>query len=301
MKHKINEFMNNKKYSRIKISIIFVLSLFAISLGSICFSYYFTTGSYSGTVDLSAPPFDPKVNTSSEETQSIDLIETITNNKSFAPGAQGMFMIDIDLSNVGYDSYYKLMYDRTGIPNNLKFYVDEDYTSELDYVEGVTYKNYDDQIAEHYVYWKWIVDNSAASNANDSLYMGQEISVEFTSYISQIVEKNTVIVNDIEKPTGRINLINTHTGNNKGSFNISLNLSNIEANTQYRIYFNEKELSSNLHLYSDSTYQTKINYIQGTYDGVNSEVTNTIYWELETDNINTLSSGLYYVVVFGSW
>ena len=302
MKHIIKEFMKSKKYSRIKVSIIFVMLLFTVSLGTSCFSYFFTNGGFSSNnreVTISA--FNPLVNTISSNNQTITLSDTITNNSNLAPGAEGYFKVDIDFSDVGTDSYYKLSYDRTGIPNNVKFYVDEDYTTELDFLEGVTYKDYGDQIAEHYVYWKWIVDNSADSNANDSLYMGQEIDVEFTAYISQIVDGHTVVVNDIERPTGRINIRNTHTGNNKGAFNIKLDFSNVPTNSQYRIYFSEKELSDNLYIYSDSTYLNEINYIQGTYDGINSEVTHTVYWNLQTGNISTLSSGLYYVVVFGSW
>lgn len=301
MKHKVLDFMKSKKYSRIKVSIIFVLFLFTISLGTSCFSYLFTNGNFDGSSYVTVPSFDPRVNTSADNTQTVSLSDTINNNKSFAPGAEGKFKIDIDFTNVGYDSYYKVTYDRTGIPNNLKFYIDEDYETELDYLEGVTYKNYENRVAEHYIYWKWIIDDSAVSNENDSLYMGQEVTVSFTSYISQIVEKNTIIINDIERSTGRIDVISTHEGNNRGSFDITLDLSNVTANSQYRVYFNEKELSSNLHLYSDSSYQNEINYIQGTYDGENDEVTSTVYWKLETDNISTLSSGLYYAVTFGSW
>ena len=302
MKQKIKTFMKSKKYSRIKLSIIFVLFLFTISLGTACFSYFFTSGSFNtNNAEVIIPAFNPLVNSSSNNDQTISLSNTITNNKNLAPGAEGKFKIDIDFSNVGYDSYYKVSYDRTGIPNNVKFYVDEDYTTELNYIEGVTYNDYSNQVAEHYVYWKWIVDNSADSNANDSLYMGQEIDVEFTAYVSQRVDSNTVVVNDIERPTGRIDVVSTHTGNNKGAFNISLDLSNVPANSQYRIYFNEKELSNNLYLYSDSGYQNGINYIQGTYDGNTSSVTHTVYWDLTTGNVSTLASGLYYVVVFGSW
>lgn len=301
MKKRIKEIINNKKYSKIKVSIIMILFLFIISLSTFCFSFFFTTGGFSGSKEVIIPAFDPRVNSSSSNSQSISLADTITNNKSLSPGAEGKFKIDIDFTDVSTNSYYKVYYDRTGLPNNLKFYVDEDYTTEFDNLEGVEYKDNSDRTSEHYVYWKWIVDNSASSNANDSLYMGQDIGVDFTAHISQMVEKNTIIANGVEKPTGRINIASTHSGNNKGAFNFNLDFSNVSANTQYRIYFNEKELSSNLHLYSDSSYQTELNYIQGTYDGNNTQVTNTIYWELETGNINTLSNGLYYVVVFGSW
>ena len=131
--------------------------------------------------------------------------------------------------------------------------------------------------------------------------MNQDIPVTFKTIVSQVVESNNIIVNNYEKPTGRINLVDTHIGNNTGSFNITLDLTNVPANGKYRVYFNNKELSNNLHLYSDSGYQNEISYIQGTYDGVNKDVTNTIYWVLDNDNVSTLNSGLYYASVLGSW
>lgn len=295
--------MKGKGYLRLKMIIIVIMILFAVSLCYICYSYFYTQGSFSiSESSISILEFSPLVNSSSNNNQSIDLSSTITNNKNLAPGAQGKFKVEIDFSSVESDSYYRLTYDRTGIPNNLKFYFDEDYTAEFSSLEGTIYANhYNNQIAEHYVYWKWIVDDSEASNENDSLYMGQNISVVFTAYISQMVEKNTIKVNNEEKSTGRIYISGTHTGGNKGAFNISLDLSNATSNSQYRIYFNEKELSNALHLYSDSGYQNEINYIQGVYDGVNNNITSTVYWKLDSGSISSLYNGLYYVVVFGSW
>ena len=301
MKHKILNFIKNKEFTRIKIIIIIAMILFTVSLSSICFAYYYTQGSFTANTTVRILEFNPLVNSSANNSQSINLTNTITNNMNFAPGAEGKFIVDINFTNVASDSYYELTYDRTGIPNNLKFYVDEDYTTEFSSIKGVTYTDYSNQIAEHYVYWKWIVDDSTDSNTNDSLYMGQNISVDFNVYISQKVDENTFEVNDMERPSGRINIVNTHAGNNKGSFHMLLNLTNATANTQYRIYFNEKELSDDLHLYSDSEYQHEINYIQGTYNGNNNYILRIIYWKLDTGNVSSLNDGLYYIVVFGSW
>lgn len=44
---------------------------------------------------------------------------------------------------------------------------------------------------------------------NDSLYMNSEITLPFTAYVSQNVDKHTIIVNEYEKPTGRVNLSGT--------------------------------------------------------------------------------------------
>ena len=129
-----------------------------------------------------------------------------------------------------------------------------------------------------------------------NLYNGEEIVIPFTASVSQKIEEHGVIVNGYEVPTGRVNLVETHSGNNRGSFNMVLNLSTLTALDEYNIYFGINELNSNLHLYSDSSYQNEIDHISDIYDGINSEITKTIYWELETDNISTLSDGLYYIV-----
>ena len=291
--------MKNKICSKKIIIFVLFLLLFTISLGNVCYAYFYTNGSFSGSKDIEITGFNPMINNSSSQSQSINLVDTITNSKNFGPGAEGKFKIDIDFSDADYDSYYKIDYDRSNLPNNLKFYVDEDYTSEFTSFEGVEYSYYSNRVAEHYIYWKWIVDDSASSNENDSLFMGQDISVDFNVYISQNIDERTVVINDYEGYTGRINIINTHTGNKKGSFTLSL--TNIPSNTQFRIYFNDDELSSNLHLYSDSLYQNEINYIEDTYSGVYNYIYETVYWELETDNISTLSDGLYYTIVFGNW
>ena len=80
-----------------------------------------------------------------------------------------------------------------------------------------------------------------------------------------------------------------------------MDLSNLTALDNYRVFFNRKTLSNNLHLYSDSNYQNEISYIAGTYDGINDTREITIYWELENDNLSTLDNDLNYVIVKGSW
>ena len=301
MLKKFNKFIKNNLNTKRRIVFIFTLFIFIVSLGSFCLSYFTTTGSFSGSTSVQILEFAPKTNNSTNVAQTITLSDTIINNGNLAPGAEGRFKIDIDFSDVESDSYYKVSYDRTSIPSNLKFYADEDYLTELGDVEGIELVDNTNKMAEHYIYWKWIIDDSAASNANDSLYMNEDMEITFTAYISQMLESNTIIVNGEEKPTGKIYIANTHTGNNRGSFTISTNFDNINSSTNYRIHFNRNVLSSNLHFYSDSSYQNEIDYVSGSFDGVNTSINNTVYWELETDNMSTLSDGLYYIVVLGSW
>lgn len=294
--------MRRYRRSPINNKIVYIISfIFLIVLSSLGYAYFTTTGSFSAKATLDTIVFAPKVNGSYNIFQTINLADTITNGKNLAPGAEGKFKVDIDFTQVGTNVYYKVYNASTNIPNNLKFYVDENRTTEFNNISGTELKDNQNRLAEHYVYWKWVYDDSADSNLNDSLFMNQDIPVTFKTIVSQVVESNNIIVNNYEKPTGRINLVDTHIGNNTGSFNITLDLTNVPANGKYRVYFNNKELSNNLHLYSDSGYQNEISYIQGTYDGVNKDVTNTIYWVLDNDNVSTLNSGLYYASVLGSW
>ena len=293
----MHNIMNKIKTIRKKNIILMLLSVFVLSLCvSYCFSYYYTSGNLATvSYNINIPNFAPKVNGSYNLSQSIDLSSTITNNKNLAPGAEGKFKIDIDLSEVETDVYYRISYDRTNIPNNLHFYVDEEFTSELNYINGVEVTSNTNRVVEHYIYWRWILDNSETSNQNDSLYMGQSISVPFTTIVSQQIEEHATIINNYEIVTGRVNLIETHTGSNLGSFSIDLDLTGLTPSHDYYIYFGKNELSSNLHLYSDSSYQNEINNISVIYDGENTNVTKTIYWRLDNDNISTLSDGLYYI------
>lgn len=296
MLKKVHSFIKNNINSKRRIISIIILFILLVSVGSFCFSYFLTEGSFNGSTSITIPAFAPKVNNSYSINQSINLASTITNNKSLSPGAEGKFKVDIDFTEVGSDVYYLVSFDRTNIPNNLHFYVDENYSEELISVEGVELTSNSNRVAEHFVYWKWIIDDREASNQNDSLYNGEEIVIPFTASVSQKIVGHGVIVNGYEVPTGRVNLVETHSGNNRGSFNMVLDLSTLTALDEYNIYFGINELNSNLHLYSDSSYQNEIDHISDIYDGINSEITKTIYWELETDNISTLSDGLYYIV-----
>ena len=166
-------------------------------------------------------------------------------------------------------------FDNTDLPENLHFYVDENFTSELTTIEGVQYLDDYNKVAEHYIYWKWDYLNNETANSNDNLFMDKEIIVPFEVRISARVNKNTILVNGIEKPTGRVNLINL-------------------SRTNYKIHFNISDISNNLHLYSDSSFVNEITDISDIYDGVNNEVTKTIYYRFD-ESLNPLTR-LYYIV-----
>ena len=287
MHRKILNLKRKIRKNKRKISVTSFVIFACIVVGTIGFSYYFIKGEFVGTATVTIPSFAPKVNGSESMSQTIDLKTTITNNKNLAPGAIGSFKIDIDFSKVSKDSYYKVYLDRTNIPNNIHFYIDKNLTTELTSIEGVELEDNSNKLAEHYIYWTWIYNDNPESNENDSLYMGQEINLPFFSYLSQKVEKNTIIVNGYEKPTGRVNI-----NGQSGSFDMSLNFANISTSTNYKIYFDD--IPSNVHLYSDSSHQNEITSINDFYNGENQSVNKTIYWK--TADMANVNASIYYIV-----
>lgn len=278
------KFRRNKRQIYITSFVLFA----CIVVAGVGLSFYYTNGDYNGSTRVNISTYAPKVNGDTSMNQTINLSNTITNNKRLAPGAVGKFKVDINLSDVNSNSYYKVYFDRTNIPNNIHFYVDKDLSSELFSIEGVQLLDNSNKTAEHYIYWTWEYSDTPESNENDSLYMNQEINLPFIAYVSQNIEKHTIIVNDVEKPTGRINISGT-----QGSFNMNLDFSNITAPKNYKIYFNSDDVSSGLHFYTDSSYQNEITNINGTYNGSTNPINNTIYWKYDGGSLNT---SLYYVV-----
>lgn len=278
------KFRRNKKQIYVTAFVLFA----CIVVTKIGISFYYTEGSYKGSTSIAGLSYAPKVNGSTSMSQTINLSNTITNGKNLAPGAVGKFKVDLDFSSVDSDAYYRVHFDRTNIPNNIHFYVDKDLSSELFSIEGVQLLENSNKTAEHYIYWTWEYSDTTESNENDSLYMNQEINLPFIAYVSQNVEHHTVIVNNVEKPTGRINISGT-----QGSFDMNLDFSNFDSSKNYKIYFNSDDVSSGLHFYTDSSYQNEITNINGTYNGSNSPINNTIYWKYDGGSLNT---SLYYVV-----
>lgn len=281
MHHKIRF---NKKLI-IAICLIFAFAIL-IPIG---YAYFFVTGEFEGSYYVHLPGFDPKINGNGiDEYQSIDLSDTITNGKSMAPGAVGKFNMNLNFSDVYTDAYYKIVFNRVDVPDNIHFYIDAELTKEIDYIEGVQLASNPNKIAENIIYWTWLYVDSVEANQNDSLYMKEEISFTANIHISQTFDEyDMVMVNEFQNPTGRISL-----NGNSGSFNMKLDFSRISGSTSYNVFF-DKETVGDVHLYSDSEYHNEVTSLSGTFDGTNKVITTPLYWRCE----GTCSSGgLYYIV-----
>lgn len=294
--------MKKKNLCRRKFALIIGLFIVLASMGTVCYSYFSMTGQITASTSLTTPKFKPSVSTGSYSYSNYLTYDSTFEytDEQYAPGSSGSFDLNISFSEVDYDSYYKITYDRTNLPNNLKLYFDSNYTTEIDTIEGVQLKTNTNKTAYHKIYWKWLFVDDAESNTNDSLFMNKKISLMFNIRVAQKVENHALIVNNIEKPTGYFNVKNTAIDDNSGVFDFVLDFSNIDESTDYRVLFNYT--NSNLHFYSDSEYQNEITSLSGSYDGVNKNITHTVYWKLSSGNYSSLNSqSLYYAVALGSW
>ena len=287
MHRRVLNLKRNLYKNKTKISLIIFIVFCCTIIGKIGYSYFFTKGNFNGNAEVNVLGFSPTINGSNDRTQTINLEDTIINEKNLAPGAIGKFNIDIDFTNAEMNSSYRISFDRSNIPNNIKFYVDENLTKEITVIDGTQLAEYNNKTAEHIIYWKWIYSNTPESNANDSLYMNKNITLPYNIEIMQRTDYSSVKINNMKRPTGRVYL-----SGNSGSFNINLDFDGLESGTNYNIYFNKDNKLSALHLYTDSEFQNEISSLPVSYDGVNNLVNNTIYWRLDDSS----RTNLYYIV-----
>ena len=287
MHRRVLNLKRNLYKNKTKISLIIFIAFCCAIIGKIGYSYFFTKGNFNGNSSVNVLGFSPTINGSNDRTQNINLEDTIINEKNLAPGPIGKFNIDIDFTNAEMNSSYRISFDRSNIPNNIKFYVDENLTKEITVIDGTQLAEYNNKTAEHIINWKWIYSNTPESNANDSLYMNKNITLPYNIEIMQRTDYSTVKINNMKRPTGRVYL-----SGSSGSFNINLDFDGFESGSNYNIYFNKDNKSSVLHLYTDSEFQNEISSLPVSYDGVNNLVNNTIYWRLDDSS----STNLYYIV-----
>lgn len=271
--------LKNKLFKKKFIFFIFLLIIGILVGIKHSYSYYTTTGKITSTSGyVSIPSFNPSVD-----------LGTNIELSNVAPGTQGRFKIDVNFSDVETESFYEITYDDTNIPKNLHFYADAQFTTRISSIKGVQKKE-KPKLAEHFIYWKWDYVDSPEANADDSRFMSQTIVIPFNVRVSQSIE-HTIIVNNVEKPTGRITL----TGE-QGSFNMRLDFQNFAhrvENLNYIIYFNTSEFLGNLELYSDSSFNDRISSITGTFDGTNIVINQPVYYKFEGSQVG---GNLYYMV-----
>ena len=117
------------------------------------------------------------------------LNETITNNKPLIPGAEGHIILKVNLTGTEVDTNYTINILRTNLPDNIHFYSNSTMTNEITSISG-TYLIGGTPVINNDVYWKWVISDTEQSNANDSLFMEQNLEVSFDATFTQKVGAN---------------------------------------------------------------------------------------------------------------
>jgi len=88
------------------------------------------------------------------------------------PGDKGTFNVNVDSTGSTEDVDIIITISRDNLPNNLKFYLDNNYTKEL-ISEKYTIKKADSMTKIVPVYWYW---DGSVDDENDTLFMGASLS-----------------------------------------------------------------------------------------------------------------------------
>jgi len=111
------------------------------------------------------------------------------------PDDKGTFDINIDSTGSSTDVDVTITISRTNLPDNLKFYLDENYTEELT-IKTYMLKKSDDMTMTVPVYWFW---DGSVDDENDTLFMGEtlEANVSVSAMVHTPTFSETLIASSI--------------------------------------------------------------------------------------------------------
>ena len=168
----------NKKF---KIAIILIVAILLATLAiSIAYSKYFTE--VSGTGSITVAKWNFTVNGSSDTIGTIILGNTTDDNSNvadgvIAPGTSGSFAIELDITGTEVALDYTIEFENLegDLPDNLKFYEDESYLTEIENLEDGFSGSFgvdDEKTKTITVYWVWEYETGSDDDtitSNDEL------------------------------------------------------------------------------------------------------------------------------------
>jgi len=159
------------------------------------------------------------------------------------PDDKGTFDINIDSTGSSTDVDVTITISRTNLPDNLKFYLDSNYTQELT-TKTYMLKKSDDMTMTVPVYWFW---DGSVDDENDTLFMGEtleaNVSVSATIHTPTFLE--TLIANSILDT-------NVDFGSGSSSTNgIGLMMRDGTQNDEYPIVYYRGDVSDNNVIFAD--------------------------------------------------
>ncbi len=288
---------NNKNIKKINKYIIIIFIITAIALISTYgIARYKTSLNGNGTASIAKWSF--KVKSSGSETLDIpDFSKTRTdgNNKvasnKIAPGTSGEFQIEIDARENETALTYDIDVKFKDKPQNLRFYIDEERTSELELKDNAMqvsgFLSLDDiqNIVTRKVYWDWkyetgntteeIEKNDIIDSEDMGKNFGMEISVTGTQARSTETKQDYAIA---------------YVGNGATSGTVYADSSVSEGNKTAKTNNLKKEYTINLNA-NGGTVETKTiisqcNFSHWSTDGRNSDV--LFYSEKEVNRFNSV-------------
>jgi len=161
------------------------------------------------------------------------------------PDDKGTFDINIDSTGSSTDVDVTITISRTNLPDNLKFYLDENYTQEL---TTMTYmlKKSNDMTMTVPVYWFW---DGSVDDENDTLFMGEtlEANVSVSAMVHTPTFSETLIASAYNNLDTNVNF-----GSGASSTNgIGLMMREGTQNDEYPIVYYRGDVSNNNVIFAD--------------------------------------------------
>ena len=170
-----------KLNKKVFISLIFVIGLISLLMGSFAYYRIVVNGSITGNTGKAVFVLRDTVDGESWNNKNISL-------GSINPGDSGSFDVVMDASGSTVDMYATLNIERNNLPSNLKFYTTADHKSELHKYYSFLEKNGTNK-EKLTVYWYW---NPYVDDSEDSNYMNRNISTTINVNAVQISEYATM-------------------------------------------------------------------------------------------------------------
>lgn len=146
---------------KIDILMIFMLVISFITLltGDVVETHSKYISSANSNTEIKVATWDFKLNGINSNSIDINLKDTISPTNKYSqteviPGTDGVIELDIDATNSKVALDYVISLTADQVPENLRFYTDNTYTTEYTGEEGFIGLDDEKQI-RHNVYWKW--------------------------------------------------------------------------------------------------------------------------------------------------
>jgi len=218
------------------------------------------------------------------------------------PDDKGTFDINIDSTGSTTDVDVTITIARTNLPDNLKFYLDENYTQELT-TKTYVIKKADTMTKTVPVYWFW---DGSVDDENDTLFMGEtlEANVSVSATIHTLTFSETLIASAYNNLDTNVDFSEVSSSTN----GIGLMMREGTQNDEYPIVYYRGDVSNNNVIFADfcwlivRTTETGglklvfngpvVENADGTesctnYSGVGGETANTSYTDVYAGNAET--------------